>query len=101
MGNSQAAIVAFHSDDWPVVHRYRAHAAGHGSLASANEVLFEATSIVPECAPFFFVYGDNLCGTAHKREGGKGYQRGVPRLSAARSPLRGPTVADEPSIEDR
>jgi len=81
MGNSQAAIVAFkaslklNSDDWRSYIDIALTLRDMGRWDGANEVLFEATSIMPECAPLHFVYGDDLRGTAHKREGAEGLRK--------------------------
>jgi len=75
MGNSQAAIDAFkaslklNSHYWPSYIDIALTLRDMGRWDESNEVLFEATSIIPDSAPLHFVYGENLRSTAHKREG--------------------------------
>jgi tetratricopeptide (TPR) repeat protein len=75
MGNGQAAIDAFkaslklNSHYWPSYIDIALTPRDMGRWDESNEVLFEATSIIPDNAPLHFVYGDNLRITARKREG--------------------------------
>jgi hypothetical protein len=75
MGNGQAAIDAFkaslklNSHYWPSYIDIALTPRDMGRWDESNEVLFEATSIIPDNAPLHFVYGDNLRITAYKREG--------------------------------